>query len=229
VDKKPLIGVSICAVVLLVLGSLANVVGYQTVQSSNQKVINDKSNEKELLFQTIVCIANNKDIQRIIFKSHMNSRVFFNPDARFSVFNTPVLTKNQLKKMYFIGLLFSKFISKSKIHLMVEQYQFSNQEMQKEINAVIEKDTILNGEIKQLSNSECDCENEHTTLWSYPVLCMILYPIQLFVIYLALIGLLFYYKGILQKWYFLNLFAILVNIGSTLNCFWYPDLNGGIQ
>jgi hypothetical protein len=34
-DKYPLIGVSIIAVVLLVLGSLTNVVGYQTVQSSN--------------------------------------------------------------------------------------------------------------------------------------------------------------------------------------------------
>jgi len=34
VDKKPLIGVSICAVVLLILGSLTNVVGYQQVQSS---------------------------------------------------------------------------------------------------------------------------------------------------------------------------------------------------
>ena len=33
-DKKPLIGVSICAVVLLVLGSLSNVVGYQSVKSS---------------------------------------------------------------------------------------------------------------------------------------------------------------------------------------------------
>ena len=32
-DKKPLIGVSICAVVLLILGSLTNVVGYQTVKS----------------------------------------------------------------------------------------------------------------------------------------------------------------------------------------------------
>ncbi len=38
--KKPLIVVSICAVVLLVLGSLNNVVGYQTVQSSNQKIKN---------------------------------------------------------------------------------------------------------------------------------------------------------------------------------------------
>jgi hypothetical protein len=34
VDKKPLIGVSICAVVLLVLGSLSNVVGYQSVKST---------------------------------------------------------------------------------------------------------------------------------------------------------------------------------------------------
>jgi len=33
-DKKPLIVVSLCAVVLLVLGSLSNVVGYQSVKSS---------------------------------------------------------------------------------------------------------------------------------------------------------------------------------------------------
>jgi len=34
-DKKPLIGVSILAVVLLVLGSLSNVVGYQSVKSTS--------------------------------------------------------------------------------------------------------------------------------------------------------------------------------------------------
>ena len=33
-DKKPLIVLSICAVVLLVLGSLTNVVGYQSVKST---------------------------------------------------------------------------------------------------------------------------------------------------------------------------------------------------
>jgi hypothetical protein len=33
-NNYPLIGVSICAVVLLILGSLSNVVGYQTIQSS---------------------------------------------------------------------------------------------------------------------------------------------------------------------------------------------------
>jgi len=38
-QKRLLIGVSICAVVIFILGSLTNVVGYQTVQSSTQKPI----------------------------------------------------------------------------------------------------------------------------------------------------------------------------------------------
>ncbi len=39
-DKKPLIIISICVVALLILASLSNVAGYQTVQSSNQKSMN---------------------------------------------------------------------------------------------------------------------------------------------------------------------------------------------
>ncbi len=83
-DKKPLIGVSICAVILLILASLSNVVGYQTVQSSNQTVIDNEVNQKEVLFQTILDIANNKEIQRIILKSQINREGFFNPELRFS-------------------------------------------------------------------------------------------------------------------------------------------------
>ena len=37
-DKKPLIVVSFCTVVMIVLASLTNVVGFQTIQSSNEKV-----------------------------------------------------------------------------------------------------------------------------------------------------------------------------------------------
>jgi hypothetical protein len=50
-DKKPLIGVSILAVVLLVLGSLTNVVGYQSVKST----VTDSP-----LFQTRTQRANNQ-------------------------------------------------------------------------------------------------------------------------------------------------------------------------
>jgi hypothetical protein len=41
-DKKPLIGVSIIAVILLVLGSLSNVVGYQSVKSRGTPESNPK-------------------------------------------------------------------------------------------------------------------------------------------------------------------------------------------
>jgi hypothetical protein len=47
-DKKPLIGVSICAVVLLVLGSLSNVVGYQLNQDIRQHLLKEKNNTSTL-------------------------------------------------------------------------------------------------------------------------------------------------------------------------------------
>ncbi|DAC71808.1 MAG TPA: hypothetical protein DSN98_08465 [Thermoplasmata archaeon] len=202
--KYPLIGVSIIAVIVLILASLSNVVGFQTVQSSNQKIIKDEINQKDLLFQTIVDIANNKEIQRIILKSQINKADFLNPDVKFSVLTSQVLTKNQLKHMYFVGLILSKIISKSKIHSIVEQYQVNNQEMQKEIIAVIEKDATLNSEIAQLSNTKCDCEKENTIRWSFPILCLLLLPLYLF--------------SVINNIVFLR--EIMTTIGLTLNCSW---------
>jgi hypothetical protein len=200
--KYPLIGVSTIAVVLLVLGSLSNVVGYQTVQSSNQKVISNEVNQKELLFQTIVDIANNKEIQRIILKSQISR-------GQFPVSNTPVLTKNQLKQMYFIGLILSKFISKSRMHSIFEQYQLISPEMQQEIKDVIEKDATLNAEMMQLSNSKCDCENVNTTRWSFPVLCMVLWPLYFFTLAIWVVHNTLY-----------SILLILKSIGLALNCSW---------
>jgi hypothetical protein len=165
-DKKPLIGVSILAVVLLVLGSLSNVVGYQQVQSSNQSVIKERINQRELLFQTICDIANNKEIQRIILKSQMSRGIF--PTSEF-----PAVTKNQLKMMYFIGLILSKVISKSRIQSMVQNYQLQNPITQEGINGVIEKDETLRNEITQLQNSECDCESKDTAQWNFPIICSV--------------------------------------------------------
>jgi hypothetical protein len=175
-QKYPLIGISIIAVVLIVLGSLTNVMGYQTVQSSNQKVINTEVDQKELLFQTIVDLANNKEIQKIILNSEMIREGFFEPGIRYSVFTPQILTKKLLNNAYRIGVIFSKTFCPLKIHSVLAQNQVNNQWMRKEINAVIEKDVKLEGEITQLSNSKCDCENENTTRWSFPVLCLLLYP-----------------------------------------------------
>jgi hypothetical protein len=206
--KIPLMGASIITVILLILSSLVNVVGYQTVQSSGQKTLKEDVNKKELLFNTILNVANNREIQKIIFTFQKSKERSFNSDEKFLVFNTPVLTKSQLSHMYYIGLILSKIISKSRIHSITEKYQLNNPGIQKEITTVIEKDAALNGEISQLSNSKCDCEKDNSTDWSFPTICMLLFPI--FVIAFAL-------------WvtHINTQFVVLIeNIGAKLNCFW---------
>ena len=165
---KRLVGISIVFIVAIILASLSNVVGYQTVQSTNQNKINKEVDQRDFLFQTIVDIVNNKEIQRIILKSQIS-------DGIFPVSDNPVITKNKLKQMYFIGLTLSKSLNKSSMHSIIGKYQFNNQEMQKEISAVIEKDATLHREVSQLSNSKCDCDNEKTSFWDIPVYCSILY------------------------------------------------------
>jgi hypothetical protein len=60
--KSPLIGISICAVVLLVLGSLSNVVGYQSVKST---MVNDSP-----LFKTRTQRATNQQ-QNILTSQYL--------------------------------------------------------------------------------------------------------------------------------------------------------------
>jgi hypothetical protein len=215
-NKYPLIGGSILAVVLLILGSLTNVVGYQTVQSSNQKVISTEINEKELLFQTILDITNNRDIQRVILGSEITGKRFFDIGLRSSVFNPPVLTEKFLERMYTMGVILSKTLSKSMIHSMLERFQVSNQGVQKEISAVIEKDASTKNEIMQLSSSSCDCENENTTVWNFPISCAILYSIVIFDYLILSIGNRFQITFILIEF----ISAIMIFIGAILNCDW---------
>ena len=202
------IGISTVSVILLILTSLSNVIGYQTVQSSNESVINERINQRELLFQTIVDIANNKEIQRIILKSQMSRGIF--PTSEM-----PVVTKNQLRQMYILGMLLSRFIRTSRIQSMIEKYQFDNQEMQNEISAIIEKDTILNAELTQLKDSDCDCENGNTAAWGFPILC-----VSLFIIYAE--------TFFLWMTFGLNALEVvcftLKELGNKLNCFWI-DIN----
>ena len=214
--KYPLIGGSIVAVVVLVLSSLTNVIGYQTVQSSNLKMISNEIDQKELLFQTIVDMVNNKEIQKVILGSEITGKRFSDPDMRFSVFNHPVLTEKRLKRMYTMGVILFKTLSKSKMQSMIKQYQVGNQETQKEINAVIEKNAKLKNEITQLSNSKCDCENENTTrLWNFPVICAIVLILGTF------FAILLYFVPFIGP--ILNIIVCIITgcIGELLNCWWF--------
>ncbi|MBN1637428.1 MAG: hypothetical protein JW866_00560 [Ignavibacteriales bacterium] len=207
--KKSIIGVSLVLVILFILSSLTNVIGYQTVHSSNQKIIYEKMNRRELLFQIIIKMVNNKEIQKTFFNFQKNSDRLFKPGAGFSVFETPVFTKKQLRHMYIVGLLFLNTINKSKLSMMVEQYRIRNQDLQKEITNEIEKNETLSGMITQLAIIKCDCENQKIPSWNFPILCAFLFP-------LFIIGF-----GLYARYNLDNLLIIIIGIGSVLNCFWY--------
>ena len=212
-DKKSLTSICISVIVLFVLGSLSNVVGYRTIQSSHQKIINEDVSLKKLLFQTIVDMTNNNEIQGLLLKSQVGKAMLFRPDVQISLYNTHVLTKNQLKQMYLVGLALSKSISRSRMHSMYEQHQGDIQWIRKEISNIIEKNATLNNEMLQLSSFNCNCENENTTQWSFPILCLLLFPFLIIsFIYLFLSG------G--QYW----LTTIIDNIGFKLHCFWLYSL-----
>jgi len=118
----------------------------------------------------------------------------------------PVITKNQIRQMYFIGLILSKVISKSKIQSMIGKYQFNNQGIQQKITSIIEKDATLNAEIAQLQNSECDCENVSMVNWDFPVMCEIL-------LYIAAIFSIFPYV-------FFPIWGGAFFIAIILECYW---------
>ena len=210
--KKPLIVVSLCAVVILVVASLGNVVGYQSVQTSQQNLLKERINQRELLFQTIVDIANNKEIQRIILKSQMSRGVF--PTSEI-----PIVTKSQIRQMYFIGLILSKVVSKSRIQSMIQKYQFDNLEKQKEITTVVQKDKTLNTEITQLKDTDCDCNNSDGKF--YDLLCEVLFVLLTFIqniafyiidLYVAKGGIILWIMGLISGniWFsILFLYAVL--------------------
>jgi hypothetical protein len=217
-NKKFLISSSIIVAVLIVLGSFNNIVGYQTAQASNQRMITTEINEKDLLFQTIVDMANNKEMQRVILGSQFTGKRLFDSGMRFSTFTPPVLTEKFLKRIYTMGVILFRTLSKSKIHSIIEKYPVSNQGVQKRINAVIEKDVTLKGEMNQLSSLSCNCRNENTTdYWPFPVICTLLYPLYVFLDTITNGGH-FYY----DRYFLLALFRIVMNFGHNSQCWWYP-------
>jgi len=230
-QKNPLIVVSIAVACVIVLASFTNVVGVHTAEPANHAIAKAEINQKELLFQTILDIANNKEIQNILQK--YDGRESFGwslqaPEVNPLLMNLgmhgsvllsppPILTKAYLELAYTIGTRLLKILDTSRMCSILEQYQVRHQGLQQEIIAVIEKNSGLMNKINELSDVHCDCKKSSTTGWNFPVICVILFPIS-FVI-LAL----YYFSGVLFHYipnFLQNLFDIIVYLGTTLNCFW---------
>jgi len=67
----------VVGIILLFIGvAVAPSINFNVVKASNQTVINNEVNQKELLFQTIVDIANNKEIQGILLREQISKGEF---------------------------------------------------------------------------------------------------------------------------------------------------------
>ena len=231
-NKYPLIGGSICAVVLLVLASLTNVVGYQTVQSSNQKIIANEINEKDLLFQTIIDMVNNKEIQKVILESQSK---FLTPLPTTQLTSVPTITKKQLNFMYNLGVVLSKTMGKVRIESLVKKHP-NNTQVNDKINSIMGNNTKLKEEMAQLSTLKCPSCSESSDNQTFPVLCVVLFIISFsywfFAAFLAGLILGAQYSGN----YLIYLFVLLLSpllfillivdmiinfIGKLLNCYWW--------
>lgn len=189
--KKPLIGFSILVVVILILSSLGNVVGYQTVQTSQQNHITENINQEEILYQTILDMSNNEEIQQILHKSpNMKGR------SLLEVANLlKPITKQQRRQMYDIGLFLSERISTSTIKSMIQTHQLITSDILQQIDVVLKNNHGTSGEVPKLVNSDCDCEPEGFTLvWRFPVICTFL---------LVMMGLVFF------SWFLLMVFLMV--------------------
>ena len=145
--------------------------------------------------------------------------------------STPIITKNQIKKMYYIGSLITTIIGTSKIKSMFNQNLLRNHEIQNQITAVIKNDATLDGEVTQLLNSGCDCEDEKTSSWGFPIICSILnvfmiMPLILFGLgsslgslglWLRVIGLIGYVMTIIS----LHIIYAIINLGTIFDCNWW--------
>ena len=150
----------------------------------------------------------------------------------FPTSKMPVLTKNQFKKMYFIGLILSTVISKSRMQSMVQQYQLINPKEQKEISAILEKDASFNAKITQLLDSECGCKNLNTSNRNYTGLCALLFPLYVIIsLYTFSANIMFDILHLdrnnmlifILYLFFIFPFVIIFEIGWRLDCFWGYD------
>ncbi len=174
-DKKTLIGVSILAVVLLVLGSMCPVVGYVAIQTSQQQTMKEAVNQRKLAFPTILDTANTK-ISRITQKSQLLKSWFL-----YSHANLPAtFTKQQLKQIHLVRFILSKIINRPRIQSLVQQDQLTNPKEHNEITPIIKKDSTLYRKLSQLTlmNPSLDL-----------TLLQILYLIFLSIIYLLMVPL----------------------------------------
>lgn len=172
IRKGWFIGISVVAIVLFVLGSLSNVVGYQTVQSSIQRVENTDADSRERIFHTIRVLANNQEIQNALFEFNMIQPGNLIKD--FPSIHHPTITNHDLDVAYKVGSFLIKIMGETRVMFVLNRLLMRNGG-ENVLSEVIQHNASLQAEVSALADlkSPCDC-GETSRLFPPIVLCVVL-------------------------------------------------------
>jgi len=175
--KKILIG-SIIAVVLLVLMSFSSVVGYSSVKNTQKEIITSEYDFeycKDYLFETLVEISNNEDVNDLLnsnnqnlFSTNSNQRTFF-PFRR----NTNKLTVEKLDLLYNIGLKLIDRLGEEKVVELMESISIDKPEFADEVDTIIMSNDDLKERIYTLNKMNSE-EVSIADFMDNPIICGIL-------------------------------------------------------
>ena len=161
--KKILIG-SILAVALLILVSFSNVVGYNTVKTSQEELIESKYSFdecKEYLFQTIIEISDNPEIQDIVKSNYKPQRTILPFRS-----NNVDLKVEHLELLYELGLKIIDRLGEERVEDLMENIEIPDNAY--EIESIIMGNDELRERIYTLNTMNVKSE---TVDWEYPIIC----------------------------------------------------------
>jgi len=182
-NKKILIG-SILAVALLILVSFSNVVGYNTIKTLQEELIESEFDFeycKEYLFQTLVDISENSEIKDIIKSNYKPQRNTLLPFRRSNV----DLKVEHLELLYDVGLKILDRLGEDKVAELMENIDFDN-EMFEEMDTLVMGNEELRERIYTLNTMNVKSETLDS---EFPIICNILitsFNIVLIILYLLL-------------------------------------------
>lgn len=177
--KQGNIGKGLTVAVILLFIGLAIQPSMATEQTEKEIDIEPK----DYLFQTIIDIANNPevkklleqydndlfsvDIDRSVYRKLFlrNPRLFFN-----TLFTKPSMSIEYLNKCNNKGIEITDIIGEDKALEIMESVKVTDTEVFDEINNIISKDEILSGRLDILN----EMNNEINTFQGWPIICAIL-------------------------------------------------------
>jgi hypothetical protein len=183
--KKILLIGCILTVSLLTLVGFSNVVGYQSVKNTQEEIITNSYDFeycKEYLFETLVEISDNDDVEEILNKNTQHHRNVLSFKK-----NKADLKDEHLEILYNLGLKIVDRIGEDNVAKIMENREIEKSEYPDEVDAII----IGNDELAERIDTLNEMNGEGASIAGFedtPIICAILAIIVLPVYMLGIIA-----------------------------------------